>query len=380
MWLYFLLTAVTLFLAFNVREDHIAKANSDDRFVFTFTGITRRDAMNIVSMVSIFIMLFAVSALRLNVGNDYAKYVNFMHLAYVDAYVPTEIGFNLLAKIVYSLCGFENYLLVFAFFSFFTMLFFLWAMKELSDAFRWTFMMFMLLSYYFQSLSTVRYYLALSIALFSIRYIRKKDYVRFVVAILLGSLFHKSVLVTLIIYPLCIIKWKRWMGIAAGSIALTFVFCKEFYLKLLLLVYPSYKGTEYLAGGTSIVSIVRILAIGALVYLFYKDAIKENVMNIFYVKCNFLALLLYVFCSFLPVISRIGYYLTITQILLVPSILVHIKSTGKRHTAKIAVFLVLVLFFLIFMFRSAAKDGVRILPYETFMFHDMVPLEYQVTD
>ena len=51
---------------------------------------------------------FALSACRLNVGNDYAKYVEFMHLVNCDAYVPTEAGFNLLVKIIYGLSGFEN--------------------------------------------------------------------------------------------------------------------------------------------------------------------------------------------------------------------------------------------------------------------------------
>ena len=45
-------------------------------------------------------------------GNDYAKYVEFMHLVNCDAYVPTEAGFNLLVKIIYGLSGFENYLLL----------------------------------------------------------------------------------------------------------------------------------------------------------------------------------------------------------------------------------------------------------------------------
>ena len=50
---------------------------------------TRQQILNRLCLVSVFLLLFLVSALRLNVGNDYAKYVEFMHLIRCDAVVPT---------------------------------------------------------------------------------------------------------------------------------------------------------------------------------------------------------------------------------------------------------------------------------------------------
>lgn len=381
MWLYFLLTAVTISLAWCIREEKATENlyETSEPYVFTFVGYSRQKVLNLLSMMSIFIMLFVVSALRLNVGNDYAKYVNFMHLAYANAYVPTEVGFNDLTKIVYYLSGYENYLLVFACFSFATVLLFLLAIKDLSDSFRWSFLMFMLLTYYFQSLSTVRYYLVLAVAMFALRYLRNEDWPRFVLTVLLGALFHKSILVILVLYPLCRMKWRRWMGIVAGCLALTFIFLQDLYLKLLLIVYPSYEGTEYLSGGTSLISIGRCIAVLAFAFFFREEVLKKR-MNRFYIKCNILALCLYVFCSFIPVISRIGYYLTLTQILLVPAVLVCIKDSQRKRLFKIAVLAACAGYFAVFMLRQAAADGVRILPYETFLFHDMVPLEYEILD
>ena len=80
--------------------------------------VSRQQMLNALCLCGIFFILFAVSACRLNVGNDYAKYVEFMHLIRCDAFVPTEIGFNQIVKILYGISGFENYLLVFAFFDF----------------------------------------------------------------------------------------------------------------------------------------------------------------------------------------------------------------------------------------------------------------------
>lgn len=376
MWVYLLLTLLTIGLAFNIRK---AEPESNGQYVYIYKGISRQHVLNIISMVSIFIMLFAVSALRLNVGNDYAKYTNFMHLIYSNAYVPTEIGFNILVWVIYFLSGYENYLLVFAIFAFITILLFLYAMNELSESFRWSFVMFMLLTYYFQTLSTVRYYLALGAALLALVYIKKGDWPRFIFVVLLGACFHKSLLVILVLYPICCIKWKRWMVMTAGIMCLSFLFLQDYYLKLLLIVYPSYKDTELLEGGTSYIAIARCVVV--LIFAFwYRDKIKDSRMNIIYVKCNTLALLLYVFCSFIPVISRIGYYLTITQILLVPAILESEEDETRKKIYKLVFLIVCILYFLIFMWKQAPADGVRILPYDTFLLNDMVPLEYEILD
>jgi len=62
---------------------------------------SRRQVRNGLCLVTIFIVLFALAACRMNVGNDYAKYVEFMHLIACGAYeyVPTEAGFNLLVAV-----------------------------------------------------------------------------------------------------------------------------------------------------------------------------------------------------------------------------------------------------------------------------------------
>ena len=108
MAVYLSLTVIVLLLALLIKQTD--RAGGALRI---YQGMSRQQMVNCVTCLIIFVLLFAVSALRLNVGNDYLKYVEFMHLAYSRAYVPTEIGFNALARIVYFVCGFENYLLIF---------------------------------------------------------------------------------------------------------------------------------------------------------------------------------------------------------------------------------------------------------------------------
>ena len=348
---------------------------------------TRQQMCNRVCLFAVFLILFALSACRLNVGNDYAKYVEFMHLVNCDAYVPTEAGFNLLVKILYGLSGFENYLLVFAVYAFVTIGIFLLGMYEQSEDFPLTFFLFMALGYYFQTFSTVRYYLALALALYAMKFVMRGQWGRFTVLILLGSAFHKSLLVVIPLYILAVLPWKKWQLAAGALFCTTFLFCQDFYLKLVVLLYPTYEDTEYLEGGTSYINILRCLAVLAFSGIVYWSRKRsgstrgEEQKNAevgerydrahFYFYLNLGALVLYVFCSFLPIISRIGYYLTVSHILYLPMLLKRVEDRRWRKALRAGILLAAVLYFAIYMSR-ADNDGTLILPYKTFFFHDMV--------
>jgi len=220
MILYVIVAAVTAGLGLLV-NNHCLKQNGI---------VSRQQILNGLSLVSVFLILFALSACRLNVGNDYAKYVEFMHLINCDAFVPTEFGFNWIVKILYGISGFENYLLVFAFFAFFTVLIFLAAIYRQADSFGFSFFLFMAFGYYFQSFNTVRYYLALAIALYAIPYVLRKQWGRFIILILLGATLHKSLLVVIPLYILASISWKKWQLALAAVFCSTFFFLQAFYL------------------------------------------------------------------------------------------------------------------------------------------------------
>ncbi len=376
MLVYLVLTAISLIIAYQIRSNESAPYIREGQYCNVYRGISRANMKNSVSLLFLFVILTGVSAFRLNVGNDYSKYVEFMHRTYSNAFVPTEAGFNYLTKIVYHLSGFENYVAVFAIFAALTVFFFLAGIFAQSKDFFLSFAMFMLLGYYFQSLNTVRNYLALGIAFYSIRYCIKRDWPRFVLLMLVGSLFHKSLLVVLILYPLAQMKWKRWMHGVLALLCISCLFLKDFYLAVAVKLYPSYEGTEYLSGGTSKMGIARCVAVLLLAFFVLgKDVVKDRRMS-FYFYANYGALMLYVFCSFLPTISRIAYYFSVTQILYVPALLVQLLNDKEntRYRAgrlfKVMTIAGCIMYFAVFMLK-AGEDGVRILPYETFLFHEL---------
>ncbi len=346
----------------------------NNRCKYERNKVSRQQMVNGLCLVSIFLLLFSLAACRLNVGNDYAKYVEFMHLINCDAFVPTEFGFNWIVKILYEISGFENYLLVFAFFAFFTILFFLIALYQQADSFGFSFFLFMALGYYFQSFNTVRYYLALALAVLAIPYVLRKEWLKFVFLVLLGATLHKSILVVLPLYVLASWQWKKWQLALAAVFCSTFFLLQDFYLKVVIFLYPTYEDTEYLEGGTSLVNIARCVAVLILSLFCYKKTVKDHRRNRFYFYCNLGALAMYVCCSFLPIISRIGYYLTITHIFFLPALLADIENPKWRKLLTAGVTGAAILYFAILILMKAGNDGLRILPYQTFMFHDMVPI------
>ena len=357
----------------------LAVLRVDNKCVKLSYGYTKQQVLNGLSLLSVFLILFAISALRLNVGNDYAKYVEYFHLIRckldTETVVPTEPGFNLVCLLIYLISGRrENYLLMFAFFAFLTIYFFMKGMFEQSDNFPLTFLMFMTLGYYFQSFSMVRYYFALALSFYSIPLVLDKKWGKFILVIVLGAFFHKSVLLVIPFYFLAQWSWKKYQVAIGLLFCSTFFFFKDFYLNLFLKFYPTYEETEYLNSGTSMISIARCAAILLLALIMYKKLIKNDRKMQFFFYCNLGALIVYLCLTFLPSVSRAGYYLSVTQLLFVPALIKGIENAKVRKFITALVVLGCIGYFAIFLKYEAPANGLRILPYETWVYHDMVDI------
>lgn len=336
--------------------------------------ITRQQGLNGICLSAIFLILAGVSGLRIEVGNDYGKYVDIFHEIYAGtdaAYVVTEPGFNFVVKAVYGMSGFENYLLVFALFGAATAFVFLKAMYEQSLDFKGSFAMFMLLGIYFRTFTTVRYYFVLALTLYSLKYVRRREYGKFVLLILFAALFHKSVLVVIPLYLAANLHWKKWM-VVLGTVlsACVFLFQKPI-LDLALKLYPTFQNTVYLTQDVGLLAnasgILRCLLVFLLAAVCRRESAAGNEENRFCLKLSLLGFLLYTCGSFLPLVSRLAYYLVTPQILLVPGLLAGLPEGRKKKLVLAATGLFCLGYFVWFL-RTASGSGIRVLPYRTWIF------------
>lgn len=367
MVLYLLISAAAVAAAAIVNKTEGMRAGSRG-------SLLRRSCLFLIALI-----LMIPAILRQETGNDYLRYVEFFHLASIDAYVPTEAGFNWLAKAVYGLCGYENYLLLFAIYAVMTILVMLTVIRQQAENFCFSFFLFMMFGYYFQSFNTMRYYFALSLSLLAMTCLLRRQYAGFVGLVLLAALFHKTALITLLLYPVAARSWKK-RELAAGVVpGLAVLLLHEKAMELLLSLYPSWEGTVDLAAGTSIswVNIAKCLAVLLLAYYVRADEDPDTFRGrqlVMYRNSAYIGLLLYVFGWFIPEVSRICYYLTFTQIFYLPMLLSELPETEKgRRQKKLLTILVIVaalVFFALFL-RTAYRDTIKILPYKSFLFHEL---------
>lgn len=364
MILYIVVTAVTVFLSCFVCK----------RQTLTTYGTTRRQALSWVCLIAVFNILFLLSALRGEVGNDYKTYAVTFHEIWVGGYVVTEPGFNYVVKAIYALLGHENYIVVFAVFAFATIAVFLKTFHEDSDSFFLSLFLFMTLGLYFRTFNTVRYYFVLAIALFSIRYVAKKQHIKFILCIVAASFFHKSVLVVIPLYLIAFYLQKKWQYIllVAGSAGV--LLGKDLVMRIALALYPSYENTVYLNGEGGMISnlpgIARCVLVLILCLWFYKEAIRENDRNRIYFNLNIMALLLYICGYYLPLLSRFSYYLMTPHLLLVPGVICRIPDQKKKKWAAIFTLAVGIVYFIYFL-KTASNESIRVLPYKTWILDGM---------
>ena len=360
LFLYIILTAVVVFLAFGIGT----VSGKDVQAKNPYTS--RLTARNRVIALAIFILLSAVSVCRIAVGNDYWVYRDNFNLIAQDRHVSYEIGFRYVVKFLQWFLAHDNYLPIFAFFSLVTVFLMVKSIYDQSEWFVFSLFIFMTAGYYFGSLNNVRYYLALSAAMYSIKYVLRKDYIKFIAIIAFAALFHKSVLIVIPLYLLATVNWNRIGHFIICAFCATLLFFPGLYRRIIFLFYPFYEGSMFDTGQTSLTNIAKVAAV-FIFALIYRKKVTEDPKLKFGFYCNLWALLLYVFCSFMPEISRIGFYLNITNIFFIPALIHRIENKKARTVWTVLICIAFAVFFALFL-KSAYNTDVRILPYYNWIF------------
>ena len=88
-----------------------------------------------------------------------------------------------------------------------------------------------------------------------------------------------------------------------------------------------------------------------------------------------MAVLLYVCGYYIPLLSRFSYYLMIPQLLLVPGVIMKIGDEKKKKRIVQVTIVIGILYFIYFL-NTAPQDGVRVLPYKTWIMEGIKEYSY----
>lgn len=309
MWIYLSVVAASTFVAVQVEKNKGKQAAKIGFFL-------------------LFVILFLTAALRYDTGIDYWNYISIYKRFQIGIDTHVEPGFAFLMQII-SDGGFSPQWM-FIVTSFFTVLFFLKALYEQSSNFALSIFLYQVMGYYFYSFNSIRYYLAVSIAFYSLKYVVKRKYIPFIVWVLIAANFHKSVLIVLMFYPFAnMIKLdNQGKGIAfflyTQAIGAFSYLIRGTLRKWIFYFYESYEGSRYDDGDVSALNILLCIGTIALMLIYYDRFVKNKEAresNQFYYKMICMGLALYMYGSWIPETSRIGYYLIIVLPVVLPRII-----------------------------------------------------------
>jgi hypothetical protein len=373
-FVYIGLTIVTLLLGLCVQnKEYVPGYLRGGREPGERVGCDRQLARNRVAVFAIFCLLAGVSACRIAVGNDYWVYWLNFQLIEQNRHVASEAGFNLIVLFFRYLFDGEKarYLSIFAFFSLTTVFFFVRALRDQAEDFAFSLFLLMTGGFYFNSLNSVRYYFALALAVFSVKYVLRGEYGKFLLLILAGALIHKSILLVIPVYMiarfLASARLKRVHYVVGGIFLASLIFGQKLYREIIFFFYPYYRDSDFDTGQLSYVNILKCVCVLGLSLLCYRESIRDNVKNRFYFFLNLFGLVVYCLGSFIPEVSRVGYYMIITQIFLIPGLIGGMKNKTLRRLVWLAVVGGFTCYF-VFLLKGMYAVDIRLLPYRNWIF------------
>lgn len=289
-----------------------------------------------------FILLFVFLALRFNFGNDYSAYQRFYgyYHAGLFQYAADDVLFkylNLAVPNFYLLIAIISLIYIFAMFMLIT--------KNLRVREYWMGLLILLLNPYLFliHLSSIRQTLAICFVVLAMIFAVKRQFIPYVLLILIAAGFHKSAIIILPLYFFLTeskIKPKYLMALLAGTAVLVFTPILNIVLGFALRIFPQY--AVYVNLGQS--SGLRTALISFVLFLIViVNVNKLEGRAMVYGKLALLAGVVSMIAVKLVMIARIGMYFDIFLVVAFPRIL---SSMKLKVNQQIVFWIIIAIYFM----------------------------------
>ncbi len=326
-------------------------------------GTVKKSAVSNTFLVLAFSILFLFSAIRYQVAIDYISYEQIFERIRKGYSVYTEIGFNLVVKLI-SLFT-DNNRWIFAVFSLLTILPIYKVIKKRSKDWGLSTFLFISLGYYFLSYQSIRQYLAYMIALYALDQLIDKRYGLFILWSIIGTAFHKSCCIILPVYLMAQFRWGpvwKTLFFASGFLIIK---ARAILRNFIFMFYPSYEGSAYDRINISYKNLLLCLCFCTVIFLCCYRKEKNRETKTLENLC-LISLYFYLFCWWIPEVSRIGFFFLIPVCILFPNILAVFRNRRQRLMLKVCIYGGGILLFYVIM-REAYSPTLRLLPYYTWL-------------
>lgn len=270
-----------------------------------------------------------------HVGLDMKNYEDFFNLAsnssfsYLFKNVQFELGFKIYTKII-SLF-FNNYSIFIFITSLLSMIGVYDFIKENSKNYFASIYLFITFNFYIYLFCTLRQVLAISILLLSTRFIKSKDFRKFILLVLLATLFHKTAIVFSIVYFIPYIKLTKekinYFCIGALILFLIKNPLIDFFTSVFYSQYENYMDTS----GTGYTTLFLFfgLLIG-IIYIFKNFKLSEK-NNQLFIGMLMITIPLQILATTQGLIARLTLYFSISILILIPNVLENEKNENFKN-------------------------------------------------
>ncbi len=296
----------------------------------------RRDAFPVAYLYAavmflaiVFLMAFFSCYRGFDVGTDtYNIYYLYFYLPYCvngATYSGTEIGFYLIIKLGYLL--FHSYTGVLFTIALPTIVFALLGITYFKDRINIVLSLLIYLSFiYFTSFNTMRQYLAVSIIFFSLRFIDRKQYIRFIITFALAVTIHNSSLICGVILLFKIFENKnKLLVILFFAIVIGCIFLPKVVGYIVKTIgYGSYNDRDYVNEinfelSISNLSIIILYSPAFLITLYFrKRLIAKDHRNKVLLLMVLMSFICATFKLYMVWLSRLMFYFSIALCLVLP--------------------------------------------------------------
>ena len=223
-----------------------------------------------------------------------------------------------------------------------------------------SFYLFITLGYYGHSFSAVRQYLAISILLFSLRFIKKRRLLSFLICVFLASLFHKTAICFAIVYLYPMLKLNKKYWCISMMLALVSLFASKPVLNFIINLagYESYR--KYIGKGNGEGMLLMLSAYLIIVVIYRKHLQKTEENYTLYISMLVTAIILNISALQFLLMGRLMEYFHIILIVLLPNTLACIQNYRTRYVGTLIICLLVLIYYVLFICRL---DTSGLIPY-----------------
>lgn len=326
------------------------------------SNTSRGQSQRAVSVFFSALPLMLISALRYDVGYDYLPtyvgYFNLVKNGMINSQNRLEWLWHLINKGLVLLNADSMWL-----FSVAALLFFMSVYSEIFRTSPYPALSIFLLTgmgYLFVSFNAVRQMVGCGILLFSVRYIEKRRFLKFLICIVIAGGFHNSCYVFIVTYWLSGIRIKPIIAFVATAavVALREPISQLFHFVIAQTNYKIYIDSIFDTGETAYV----FLAINLVQLIFASVLYREEQRYRIYYHFQILALWITIYSGRVVLILRMMWAFGLPSIILIPLSLEKLDEPKERYTI-IAV--LVLLFFFYTLYTVGVQNSNSVLPYQT---------------